>query len=83
MTTNNSNTTSTVNLNITKDKSYTEKSNNYYEDIDNEILQTECEDTIVFEDCEDAEEPTTKNVTFTNRTRSKMGSRSPCPYIDS
>ena len=41
MTTNNSNTTSTVNLNITKDKSYTEKSNNYYEDIDNEILQNE------------------------------------------
>ena len=32
-----------------------EKSNNYYDNIDNEILQTEYEGTIVFEDCEDDE----------------------------
>ena len=57
--------TFTVNVNIFKDESYTEQSNNCYDNIDNEIQQTEYEGTIVFEDCEDAEEPTTKNVTTT------------------
>ena len=57
---------STANVNIIDDESYTEQSNKYYDNIDNEILQTDYEGTIVFEDCEDAEEPTTKNVTTTN-----------------
>ena len=45
-----SHTTSTVNMNVIADKSYTEKSNNYYVNIDYDILRTEYEGTIVFED---------------------------------
>eukprot|EP00751_Fragilariopsis_kerguelensis_P002952 CAMPEP_0170809312 /NCGR_PEP_ID=MMETSP0733-20121128/33953_1 /TAXON_ID=186038 /ORGANISM="Fragilariopsis kerguelensis, Strain L26-C5" /LENGTH=808 /DNA_ID=CAMNT_0011164985 /DNA_START=53 /DNA_END=2479 /DNA_ORIENTATION=+ len=65
-TTNNSNITSTVNVNIIDDDSYIEKSNNFYDNIDNEILQTEYDGTIVFEDCVDDEEPTTENVVTAN-----------------
>ena len=39
-----------VNVNIIKDDSYTEKCNNYYDNIDDEILQTEYEGTLVFEE---------------------------------
>ena len=63
-----SNNTSTVNVNIIKDESYTGKSNNYYDKIDNKILQTEYEGTIMYEGVEDAEEPNTKNVTTANNT---------------
>ena len=63
-TTNNSNTISTMNVNIIEDESYIEKSNNYYDDIDNEIFRTEYESTIVFDDSVDTE-PCTKNVTTT------------------
>jgi len=65
-TTNNSNITSTVNVNIIDDDPYPEKSNNLYDNIDNEILQTEYDGTIVFEDCVDDKEPTTENVVTAN-----------------
>ena len=51
---NNDSTTSTA----TDDKE-DEKSNNYYDNIDNEILQTECKGTIVFEDCDETRPPKT------------------------
>ena len=53
-----------MNVNIIEDESYIEKSNNYYDDIDNEIFRTEYESTIVFDDSVDTE-PCTKNVTTT------------------
>ena len=59
-----SNNNSTVN--IIEDKLYTEKSNNYYDNIDNKILRTAYEGIIVFEDFEDAEEPNIENVTINN-----------------
>ena len=61
-----SNNTFIVSVNIIKDKSSTGKSNNYYDNIDNKILQSEYEGTIMFEGVEDAEESNTKNVTTTN-----------------
>ena len=51
-------------MNVIADKSYTEKSNTYDDNIDNEILCTEYEDIIVFED--NSLTPTTVHIDTPN-----------------
>ena len=61
----------TVNVNIIEDDSYNEKSNMYYDNIDNETVRTEYECTIVFEGAEDTEESNT-DVNTTNGNNVNM-----------
>ena len=70
----------TMNVNIIEDESYTEKSNIYYANIDNEIVQTEYRGTIVFESAEDAEESNT-NVNTTNGNNVNLNIIKDEPYI--